>query len=187
MIGGVLYPIDDLGLQGTVFEEGALVYVVYGAALGIMGGVVYWAPKLWGRAFPDKSAMGLAGLGLVATVLASLPYYAAGFADQPAASPTYAYGGPAELWNALVLVGHGLMLLTVLAFAGLAAKALRAPHDSGHDARDDADDGPGDDPWDAQTVEWTTTSPAPIDNYVELPVILSAEPALDRKQSELSS
>ena len=172
MLGGVLYPIDDLGLQGTVFEEGALVYVVYGAVLGIMGGVVYWAPKLWGRAFPDKSAMGLAALGMVATVLASLPYYVAGFADQPAASPTYAYGGPAELWNALVLIGHALMLLTVVAFAGLAVKALRTG------------DGPGDDPWDAQTVEWTTTSPAPIDNYAELPVITSAEPALDAKASE---
>jgi heme/copper-type cytochrome/quinol oxidase subunit 1 len=173
MLGGVLYPIDDLGLQGTVFEEGVLVYVVYGAVLGIMGGVVYWAPKLWGRMVPDKPAMGLAGLGLVATVLASLPYYAAGFADQPAASPTYDYGGPAELWNALVLVGHGLMLLTVVAFAGLVAKAVRNS--------DDADDGPGDDPWDAQTVEWTTTSPAPFDNYAEVPVISSAEPALDRK------
>jgi cytochrome o ubiquinol oxidase subunit 1 len=117
--------------------------------------------------------MGLAALGFVATVLASLPYYAAGFFDQPAASPTYDYGGPAALWNALVLVGHGLMLLTVLAFAGLVAKALRS--------NDDVDDGPGDDPWDAQTVEWTTTSPAPFDNYTEVPVVSSAEPALDRK------
>lgn len=173
MLGGVLYPIDDLGLQGTVFEEGVLVYVVYGAVLGIMGGLVFWAPKLWGHVVPDKPAMGLAVLGFIATVLASLPYYAAGFADQPAASPTYDYGGPSALWNALVLVGHGLMLLTVLAFAGLVVKALRT--------EDDADDGPGDDPWDAQTVEWTTTSPAPFDNYTELPVVTSAEPALDRK------
>ena len=188
MLGGVLYPIDDLGLQGTVFEEGALVYVVYGAVLGIMGGVVFWAPKLWGRTVPDKPAMGLAGLGLIATVLASLPYYAAGFADQPAASPTYDYDGPAELWNALVLVGHGLMLLTVLAFAGLAAKALRTIDDAGGDAGDDdAGDAPGDDPWDAHTIEWTTTSPAPFDNFAEVPVVTSAEPALDRKSLELSS
>jgi heme/copper-type cytochrome/quinol oxidase subunit 1 len=179
MLGGVLYPIDDLGLQGTVFEEGALVYVAYGAVLGVMGGVVYWAPKLWGRRFPEKQVVGLAGLGLVATVLASLPYYVAGFADQPAASPTYDYGGPAEFWNALVLVGHALMLITVLAYAGLAAKVLRA--------RDDASAAPGDDPWDAQTIEWTTTSPAPFDNYVEVPVLSSAEPALDRKAAERSS
>ncbi|MGH9133872.1 MAG: cbb3-type cytochrome c oxidase subunit I [Ilumatobacteraceae bacterium] len=172
MLGGVLYPIDDLGLQGTVFEEGAHVYVVYGAVLGMMGGVVYWAPKLWGRAFPEPAVMGLAGLGLIATVLASLPYYVAGFADQPGASPVYDYSGPAELWNALVLVGHVLMLLTVLAFAGLAVKAL-----SGDSAAPD-------DPWDAHTVEWTTTSPAPFDNYAEVPVLASAEPALDRKSAE---
>ena len=48
-------------------------------------------------------------------------------------------------------------------------------------------DGPGDDPWDAQTVEWTTTSPAPFDNYAEVPVISSAEPALDRKAAEQPS
>ena len=184
MLGGVLYPIDDLGLQGTVFEEGSVVYVTYGAVLGIMGGVVYWSPKLWGRALPETQVVGLAGLGFVATVLASLPYYVAGFADQPAASATYDYGGPAEFWNALVLVGHALMLLTVMAFAGLAVKALRATDDVGDD---DQRREPGDDPWDAQTVEWTTTSPAPFDNFVEVPVLSSAEPALDRKALERSS
>ena len=39
----------------------------------------------------------------------------------------------------------------------------------------------GDDPWSAQTLEWTTTSPAPIDNYNEVPTVMSPEPALDRR------
>ena len=104
MLGGALVPIADLGLQGTVFEEGVLVYVAYGAVLAALGGVAYWAPKWTGRTIPDKPALGLAALGMLATVLASLPYYVAGFADQPAASGTYDYDGPAELWNVLV---HG--------------------------------------------------------------------------------
>ena len=79
-------PITDLGLQGTVFEEGVFVYVAYGTALAAMGAVCYWLPKWTGRAIPDKPALGLATLGMLATVLASLPYYVAGFADQPAAS-----------------------------------------------------------------------------------------------------
>ena len=86
MLGGALVPITDLGLQGTVFEEGVLVYVVYGAVLAALGGVAYWAPKWTGRTIPDGPALGLATLGMLATVLASLPYYIAGFADQPAAS-----------------------------------------------------------------------------------------------------
>lgn len=168
MLGGAIYPIDDLGLQGTVFEEAATVYVVYGAVLAALGGVTFWAPKLWGRRLPEGPAMGLAGLGLIATVLASLPYYVAGFADQPSGSAVYDYGGPSELWNILVLAGHGLMLLTVLAFVGLAVSTFTGDGEAA-----------GDDPWGAQTIEWTTTSPAPYDNYADVPTVASPEPLLD--------
>jgi heme/copper-type cytochrome/quinol oxidase subunit 1 len=167
MLGGALVPIDDLGLQDTVFEEGALVYVAYGAVLAGLGGVAYWIPKLTGRLVPDKPALGLAVLGFLATVLAAFPYYIAGFADQPAASGVYDYSGPSELWNVLVTIGHALMAVVVLGFVGLAAKSLH----SGPPADDD--------PWEAQTLEWSTSSPAPIDNFVETPTVMSPEPLLD--------
>ena len=38
-----------------------------------------------------------------------------------------------------------------------------------------------DDPWDGQTIEWATTSPAPADNFVDVPIVHSAEPNLDLK------
>lgn len=173
MLGNVLYPIDDLGLQGTVFEEASLVYVSYGAALGIMGGIAYWAPKLWGRRMPEAHLILLALVGVLATVLASLPYYIAGFADQPANSAVFSYSGPDTLWNILVLVGHALMLLTVVAFI---ARAVATFSGDGELA--------GDDPWDAQTIEWTTTSPAPGNNFSEVPAITSAEPLLDLKADQ---
>ena len=169
MLGGALVPIVDLGLQGTVFEEGALVYIVYGAVLAGLGALAYWNPKLHGRVIPDKAASGLAVLGFLATVLAALPYYIAGFADQPAASGVYDYGGPAELWNVLVTVGHGLMGVVLLGFIALAARTLR----SGEPA--------GDDPWEGQTLEWSTPSPAPVDNFVEVPTVMSPEPLLDMR------
>ncbi len=170
MLAGALYPIADLGLQGTVFEESALVYIAYGGVLCALGGIAWWLPKWTGRTLPTMPAMGLALLGVVATVLAALPYVIAGFADQPANSGTYDYSGPSGFWNVLVTIGHALMVLTVLAFAGLALRPAR----SGGDAA-------GDDPWSAQTLEWTTTSPAPIDNYREVPTVMSPEPALDRR------
>ena len=52
-------------------------------------------------------------------MLASFPHYIAGFLDQPA-GPSYDNDDLA-IWNILVLVGHGLMALTVLAFVGLLA------------------------------------------------------------------
>ena len=168
MLAGALVPIVDLGLQGTVFEEGAFVYVAYGTVLGGLGAIAYWSPKWTGRTIPDKPALGLATLGMLATVLASLPYLIAGFADQPAASGTYDYDGPAELWNVLVTVGHGLMAIVVLAFLGLWVKA-------GRTGEADA----GADPWGGQTPEWLTTSPAPHDNFAEVPTVMSPEPLYD--------
>ncbi|MGI9051627.1 MAG: cbb3-type cytochrome c oxidase subunit I [Ilumatobacteraceae bacterium] len=167
MLGGALTPIVDLGLQGTVFEEGAFVYVAYGAVLGGLGGVVYWAPKSTGRFVPEKPALGLALLGVLATILASLPYYAAGLFDQPAATAIFDYEGPHELWNLAVTVGHALMALVVLASLGLVIRSARRG------------DLAGDDPWGAQTMEWLTTSPAPAANFAETPTVMSPEPVFD--------
>ena len=168
MLGGALVPITDLGLQGTVFEEGVVVYVVYGAVLAGLGGLAWWRPKWSGRTLPSGPANGLALLGVVATILASLPYYAAGFADQPAASGIYDYSGPAEVWNVLVMIGHILMLVVVLAFLALWLRPKGA------------DDEPvADDPWGGQTLEWLTMSPAPHDNFTEVHTVMSAEPVYD--------
>jgi cytochrome o ubiquinol oxidase subunit 1 len=102
-----------------------------------------------------------------ATVLAAFPMYLAGFLDQPSG---VAYdNGDLQVWNVLSLVGHGLMALTVLAFIGLVVAAIGRRSDTEV----------GDDPWHGQTIEWATTSPAPRDNFVDVPVIRSAEPMLD--------
>ena len=165
MLGSAVYAINDVGLQETVFEEGVLVYVVYGAVLGLLGGLTHWSPKLYGVALSAGTASLLALVGVVGTILASLPLYVAGFLDQPAG---LAYtDDDLQVWNILALVGQALMALTVLAFIALMARAV---------AR-----GPAlvDDPWDGQTVEWTTASPAPTDNFVQVPVVQSAEPLLD--------
>jgi heme/copper-type cytochrome/quinol oxidase subunit 1 len=61
------------------------------------------------------------------------------------------------------------MAIVILGFVGLAAKSLRS--------------GPlaDDDPWEAQTLEWSTPSPAPVDNFVETPTVMSPEPLLDMR------
>ena len=183
LAGNLLLGIDDLELVGTVFEEGATVFVVYGAVLAVLGGLVFWAPKLWGRTLADLKVMPLALLGAAATVLAAGSYYVAGFADQTGGVPASAadvaamlsldYSGPSELWNVLALVGHGLMALTVVAVAGLMLSTF-----TGRSASADANPSGG------QTIEWSTTSPAPAGNYEQVPTITSAEPLLDETPSD---
>lgn len=169
MVGGAISPIADLELTGTVFPEGALVCVVYGTVLCGLGGVAYWAPKWWGRTLPNGPLFGLALLGALGAALASLPYYIAGFADQPGNAVSYTeYDGPAELWNGLVLVGHAVMAVVVLGFIGLAMRTF-----TGSGERS------GDNPWGGHTLEWATTSPAPPHNFADIPTVASAEPMLD--------
>jgi heme/copper-type cytochrome/quinol oxidase subunit 1 len=161
--------VGDAQLAGTVFEEGVWVYVVYGAALAVLGALAYWGPKLTGRGPADKQMLPLALLGLLATVLSALPDLVAGFAKQPAYATEFDYGGPQGLWNVLSAVGHALMAVTVVAFVGLYLKTSSRG------------DPAGDDPFDGQTLEWATSSPPPYDNFTEVHVVTSPEPLLDLK------
>ena len=104
-------------------------------------------------------------------MLSSLPYYVAGFADQPAGTVSFDYSGPQNLWNTLVTAGHGLMLITVLSFAAIAVGGFRRGELA------------GDDPWDAQTLEWATSSPPPDNNFADIHAVSSAEPLLDLKST----
>ena len=158
--GNLVMSITDLELVGTSFEEGAVLYVVYGSAMAVMGGIVFWAPKLWGRTLSEKAVFPLALLALGGTVLASLPLYIAGFLDQAGGIPANAtqvdallsldYAGSAELWNALSMVGHVMMLVAGLAFGLLMLQTFAR-------AGDTADDNP----FGGHTIEWSTSSPAP--------------------------
>jgi heme/copper-type cytochrome/quinol oxidase subunit 1 len=169
MIASAVYNVGDAQLAGTVFEEGVWLYVVYGAVLSALGAITYWGPKLWGRMIPDKQVLPLAVLGFLGTALASLPYLIAGFAKQPANASEFDYSGPQNLWNGLSAAGHVLMLITVLAFVGLAGRSFT----KGARA--------GDDPWDGHTLEWATSSPAPYANFADVHTVSSAEPLLDLK------
>lgn len=169
MLGNLIFRIGDARLAGTVFEEGAWLYVAYGAVLSGFGAIIYWAPKWSGRMLPTKQVAPLALLGIGGVVLSALPLYIAGFAKQPAEAVQFSYSGPQSTWNLLSTIGHIMMLLTVLAFIPLALRSSR----SGSAA--------GDDPWDGHTLEWATSSPAPEANFADVHVVMSAEPLLDLK------
>lgn len=118
MLGYAVQMIVPADLAGTVFEEGVFVYIGYGAVLVAIGAIAHWSNELRGRSLPDGVVIGLGVVGFMATVLASLPYYIVGFANQRANSVTnFEYGGPHALWNVLVTTGHVLMAIVVLGFS----------------------------------------------------------------------
>jgi len=175
--------ITDLDLVApgyvlTSFEEGATLLVVYGAVLGAIGGLLFWAPKLWGRVIADVKVLPLALLGLAGTALAGGALLVGGFFDLMGGVP----GSDADvaaimsisgvdggsLWVTLSLVGQGLVALTVLATLGLFVAAFTGDGET-------ADDNP----YGGHTIEWSLPSPAPAHNYENVPTVASAEPLFD--------
>ncbi|MEO8163650.1 MAG: cbb3-type cytochrome c oxidase subunit I, partial [Ilumatobacteraceae bacterium] len=117
MIGHATQMLSSTDLAGTVFDEGVFVYIGYGAVLVALGAIAHWSGELRGGSVPNGIVVGLGVTGFIATVLASLPYYIVGFANQEANSVTdFEYGGPQALWNVLVTAGHVLMAIVVVGF-----------------------------------------------------------------------
>jgi heme/copper-type cytochrome/quinol oxidase subunit 1 len=115
-----------------VFEEGVLHYTTYGAVLVVWGAVAHWSTQLWGRELPAQAVIGLGVLGFAGTVLAALPMYIAGFADQQSeVVADFTYAGPAGLWNSASTVGHALMALCVVAGVATATRSITASASTG--------------------------------------------------------
>jgi len=177
ILGNVVQSITDLDLIGTSYEEGATLYVVYGAAIMVLGGLVFWAPKLWGVVLPAKAVLPLALLGALGTVLACGSLYLAGFLGAPGGIPTNeiavqalfdtSYSGSADLLAIMSAIGHALVAISGLAFAGLLMKTV-----SNGDATEA-------NPYYGHTIEWMASSPAPEHNFEHVPTVASAEPQFD--------
>ena len=170
IFANAVYNIGNLKLADTVFEEGTWLFVVYGAVLSALGAITYWGPKLWGRRIPDKPALPLAVLGLIATVLAGVPLLHRRVrrpAGQLHRIRLLRAAEPVERCCPRPVTC--LMFITVLGFAFIAVRAFRKGTRV------------GDDPWDGQTLEWATSSPAPLANFADVHVVSSAEPLLDLK------
>jgi heme/copper-type cytochrome/quinol oxidase subunit 1 len=175
--------IDPGSYTVTTFEEGATLLVVYGTVLAVLGGLVFWAPKLWGRVVGDAKAVPLALLGMAGTLLAAVPLLVAGFLDQVGGIPSSDVDVAAMLateqvegggvWSLLSTIGHGVMGLTVLAMIGLMIATFTG---DGDDAHADVNVNP----YGGHTIEWSATSPAPTRNFEHVATISSAEPLLDR-------
>jgi heme/copper-type cytochrome/quinol oxidase subunit 1 len=169
--------IADLELLGTSFEEGATVLVAYGALLALLGGLVFWAPKLWGVVVPALHVVPLALLGAAGAVLAGGSAIAGGFLDQPGGLPaddaavarlmSLEFADAGSLLAVLGVIGHAAVALTIVAFGALLLKVRTTG------ATDEENPGKG------HTIEWGTASPAPTDNYVHVPTVASAEPVFD--------
>ncbi len=171
---GALVSVDPLDLVNTTGVTSQINYVLVAAALGVLGGLVYWAPLIWGGRFPEGPSLALAGGGLLGTVVYCLPDLISGFLGQGAL-----LGGATddvdtiEVLNIVSFVGFVILGLVALGFVGLLLRVGRTSDDGDDPSASDTID-----PWDGHTLEWAGD---------DLPAVTSEAPVYDARHAEVSS
>lgn len=142
--------------------------VVAASLAAVTGGLVHWAPKLFGGFAGNAPAMGGAMAFLGAGALIGLGNLIAAFDGARDVAVTDTSGSLASTMLLLSVVGSVLLVLGGLSLFGAIMPALTSNETL------------SDDPWEGHTLEWAAPSPPPVGNFVEpLEIVRSAEPLLD--------
>ena len=159
----------DLQVHDTFFVVAHFHYVLVGGAVfPLIGALYYWFPKMTGRLLDERLGRITFWLTLIGFNITFFPMHLLGFQGMPRRVYTY----PAELgWGplnllstagAVVLIAGGLLLIV----------GLIRGYRSGPVA--------GDNPWNADTLEWGTSSPPPVYNFLYVPVVEGRNALWDR-------
>jgi cytochrome c oxidase subunit 1 len=150
----------NIHMTDTYFVVAHFHYVMVGGTLmGLMAGIHYWFPKMFGRMYPEKPAQIAFWLIIIGFNLTFFPQFIVGAQGMPRRYWDYL---PEFLFlNRVSTVGSWLIGVGFFYSAVYLAKAMS----SGKKAHAN--------PWGAQTLEWQTPSPPPHENFHETPVVKS--------------
>jgi cytochrome c oxidase subunit I len=161
-LSGVTHAIvpHDQQQTDTYYIVAHFHYVLFGGALfGIMSGLYYWWPKVFGRLLSEKLGKINFWLWFIGFNLTFAPMHIVGLQGMPRRLYTYPEGMGWDFWNLVETIGAFTIAVSVLVFLLNVAITRRR----GEEATAD--------PWDARTLEWSIPSPPPEYNFAEVPVV----------------
>jgi cytochrome c oxidase subunit 1 len=153
----------DIFIHDTYWIVGHIHYVLFGGSLfGAFAGIYYWFPKMFGRLMDERMGKIHFILTFIAFNLVFFPMFILGANGMPRrlADPyNYEFLAPMQGLNQFMtysafVLGLAQVILVVNFIASL-WRGRRAT----------------DNPWQANTLEWATTSPPPHENFVTLPTV----------------
>jgi len=173
LLGGItgiflaIFPVD-WQLTDTYFVVAHLHYVLMGGAVfAVFAGLYYWYPKITGRLMSEGLGKASFWLMLVGFWTTFLIQHSMGLDGMPRRIYEYPNIGHLQLYNLISTVGSFILALGILLTVINAVRSLKRGVIAGPD------------PWKANTLEWFTTSPPPVNNFDVVPRVRSVEPMKD--------
>ncbi len=165
-------PPIDFATHDTYFVVAHFHSVVMALVLAGMAGLFYWAPKMTGFMLNEPLGQVQFWMLFIGSQLTFLPQYQLGILGMPRRVASY----PSNLWwqslNIVSTVGAFLIALSFIVFVVNLFVSWRSPVPAGAN------------PWDANSLEWWTSSPPPAHNFHSLPSIRSERPVWDAHHPE---
>jgi cytochrome c oxidase subunit I len=161
----------DQATTDSNFVVAHLHYVLFGGAVFPMfAGLYYWLPKMTGRLLDERLGKLSFWLIFIGFNLNMFPLHIAGLLGQPRRVYTYGEGLGWDIHNFLSTVGAFILAFGILLTFVNWARSVRRGEPAGND------------PWNAETLEWATSSPPPEYNFEAIPTVRSREPVWDQPE-----
>jgi cytochrome c oxidase subunit 1 len=150
----------DLHVNNTHFVVGHFHYIVYNTiTLAIFAALYYWFPKMTGRLYAEGWGKLHFWLTFIGANLTFFPMHPLGL--QGMVRRISSYAPQYESWNVIASIGAFLLGMSTLPFiVNMIASWVQGRPASNN-------------PWHATGLEWTTTSPPPVENFEQVPVVTS--------------
>jgi cytochrome c oxidase subunit 1 len=148
----------DVHVHDTYFIVAHFHYImVGGAVMAYLGGIHFWWPKMTGRMYPEMMGKLSALLIFVGFHLTFFPQFVLGYLGMP--RRYFEYSPEFQVLNVMSTAGASILAVGYVMPLVYLLLSLKISPVSGPN------------PWNATGLEWQTSSPPPVHNFDETPVV----------------